>query len=113
MNSIEKASIALMDFSEGLKGVIDEIRIISEEAKKASMHGDEYLTVEEVAAEVKSSTAWVYKKTKQKKNPLPCTKGGIVRVKRSHLVAWLESERLEEDGCTYEVIEGGDGRREH
>jgi len=49
------------------------------------------LTVNEVAALLRASTSWVYRRTYDKHNPLPCLKlRGAVRFRPADIEAWLD-----------------------
>lgn len=51
----------------------------------------ELMTVNEVAALLRTSTSWVYRRTYDNHNPLPCLKmHGTVRFRMAEIEAWLD-----------------------
>jgi predicted DNA-binding transcriptional regulator AlpA len=49
------------------------------------------MPVNEVAALLRASTSWVYRRTYDKHNPLPCLKlHGAVRFRLADIEAWLD-----------------------
>jgi excisionase family DNA binding protein len=52
------------------------------------------MTVNEVAALLRASTSWVYRRTYDKHNPLPCLKlHGAVRFRLADIEAWLDAHQ--------------------
>ena len=57
-------------------------------------HAAGLMTVNEVAAILRASTSWVYRRTYDKHNPLPCLKlHGVVRFRLADIEAWLDAHQ--------------------
>ena len=73
-------------------GLSDQLR----EIRDATLSRDEILDVPEAAELLKVSGNWIRERVKRQNRPIPAMRDGVIRIKKTDLLAWFDAETMRE-----------------
>ena len=73
-------------------GLSDQLR----EIREATLSRDEILDIPGAAELLKVSDNWIRERVKRQNRPIPAMRDGVIRIKKTDLLAWFDAETMRE-----------------